>query len=223
METELFEKKTKDGEMKQLSAAKPIIVDWDEKYRQGTPIWDVGAVHSELPKVFEEYKFPKGGTLLEIGCGTGADAIYLAKKRFEVTAVDCSPIALERARLRGEQQNALLRFVLDDIFDFVRTASQFDIVYDAGFYHYIRNVKLEQYLDILWRLTKPGSWFFCLAGNVSESAEDSPPQVSEDDIRFELGRLFEFIHLRPARFETNQRPQGFIGWSCLMRRPEVKI
>ena len=210
--------------MRQLSVAKPsVITDWDAMYRQGTPPWDSGTPHSELERLLTEYSFPKGGTVLEIGCGTGSDAITFAKRRFEVTAVDCSPIALERARLRAEQNNALLRFVLDDIFDFSRTLGQFDIVYDAGFYHYIRLVKLEQYLDILWRLTRPGSWYFCLAGRIGERVEGGPPQVSEDDIRFELGRLFEFVHLRHTKFESPLRPQGFAGWSCLMQRPDVKL
>jgi methyl halide transferase len=210
--------------MSQLSGGKPkIISDWDSIYRQGTPLWDAGVPHAELIRVLDMNKFPKAGTVLEIGCGTGADAICFAKRRFEVTAVDCSPIALERARLRAEQQNTLLRFVLDDIFDFIRTSGQFDVVYDAGFYHYIRHTKLEHYLDILWRVTSPGSWFFCLMGAPEEQADDSLPQVSEDEIHFELGRLFEFVHLRPTQIESPTRPEGLKGWSCLMRRPEVRL
>ena len=58
--------------------------------------------------------------------------------------------------------------------------------------------------------------------SVGERAEGGPPQVSEDDIRFELGRLFEFVHLRHIKFESPLRPQGYLGWSCLMRRPEVR-
>jgi SAM-dependent methyltransferase len=210
--------------MKSESAEKTsIITDWDSVYRQGTPSWDPGVPHAELLRVLKEYTFPKGGTVLELGCGTGADAICFAQRRFEITAVDCSPIALERARLRAEQQNALLRFVLDDIFDFAPSAGQFDLVYDSGFYHYIRNVKLEAFLDILWHLTRPGSWYFCLAGSVGEKAEGGPPQVDEDEIRFELGRLFEFVHLRHTRLESPLRPEGFLGWSCLMRRPQVRL
>jgi methyl halide transferase len=210
--------------MRQLYEENPLIInDWDKEYRQGTPSWDAGVIHAELPRVLDQYPFPKGGTVLEIGCGSGADAICLAKRRFEVTAVDCSPIALERARLRAEQQNALLRFVLEDIFDFSRTLGQFDMVYDAGFYHYIRLTKLEQYLDILWHLTRPGSWFFCLAGSVGERTEGGPPQVSEEEIRYELGRLFEFTHLRHIQLESPLRPQGYLGWSCLMRRPAVRL
>ena len=59
------------------------------------------------------------------GCGTGADAVYLVKHGFEVTAVDSSPTAIERARVRAEQEDALPRFVLADIFEFAPTAGQF--------------------------------------------------------------------------------------------------
>jgi methyl halide transferase len=171
--------------------------------------------------VLDEYRLTPQ-TVLEIGCGTGADAIVLARRRFEVTAVDCSPIALERARVRAEQQNALARFVLADMFEFARSAGQFDFVYDCGVYHSLRRVHLERYLDMLWRVTQPGSHYLCLAGAPGEMAEDGPPQVTQDEIHGELGRLFEFVHLRPTRLESLSGKEGYAGWSCFMRRPVVK-
>lgn len=117
--------------------------DWDEAYRQGTPPWDCGVPHAELIRVLDEYGLNLQ-TVLDVGCGTGANAVLLAERRFEVTAVDCSPIALERARLRAEQQNALVRFVLSDIFEFARNSGQFDLVVDAGLYHIIRQTQLER-------------------------------------------------------------------------------
>jgi methyl halide transferase len=194
--------------------------DWDTAYREGTPSWDAGRPHAELARVLDEYRL-RPETVLEIGCGTGADSVVLAKRRFEVTAVDCSPIAIERARLRAEQQDAVLRFVLDDIFIFARTSGQFDLVYDSGLYHIARQVYLERYLDMLWRVTRPGSYYFCLAGAPSETVEDGPPQVTEDEVHNELGRLFEFVHFRPTRLESANPSQSYPGWSCLMRRPLV--
>jgi methyl halide transferase len=196
------------------------IADWDAAYRQGTPPWDTGMPHGELVRVLDEYRL-RPQTVLDIGCGTGGDAVLLARRRFEVTAVDCSPIALERARLRAEQQNALLRFVLADVFEFAQTAGEFDLVVDAGFYHCVRQTNLNRYLDMLWRVTRPGSHYFCLAGAPSETADEGPPQVTQDEIHNELGRLFEFIHLRPARWESLVRKDGHPAWSCLMRRPTV--
>ena len=195
--------------------------DWDSVYREGTPPWDTGAPHAELARVLDEYKL-KPQTVLEIGCGTGADAILLSRRRFEVTAVDCSPIAMERARLRAERQDALIRFVLGDIFEFAKTSGQFDLVYDCGVYHALRRVQLDRYLDMLWRVTRPGSYCLCFAGAPDATVtEGGPPTVTEDEIHNELGRLFEFIHVRPMRFESLIRQEGYAAWSCLMRRPLV--
>ena len=143
------------------------------------------------------------------------------RRRFEVTAVDCSPIAIERARYRAEQSDVLLRFVLDDVFDFARSAGQFDFVYDAGLYHIIRQTNLDRYLDMLWRVMRPGSHYLCLACASDPAADDNRPQVTDDEINNELGRLFEFVHVRPTLLENSIHPVGVPGWSCLMLRPLV--
>jgi len=207
--------------MSQLPRPKYVTpADWDAVYREGTPPWDTGKPHAELARVLDEYRL-RPRTVLEIGCGTGADAILLARRRFEVTAVDCSPIAIERARLRAEQHGALLRFVQSDIFDFARSAGTFDLVYDSGAYHALRRTHLQRFLDVLWRVTRPGSYYFCLAGAPRELDDEGPPQVSEDEIHNELGRLFEFVHLRPIRLDSIANPEGYPAWSCLMLRPLV--
>lgn len=195
-------------------------LDWDAMYRAGTPPWDTGCPSPELMRLVESGQI-RPCTTLEIGCGTGANAVYLARRRFEVTAVDESPLALERARLRAEQSNALIRFVLGDVFDFGRHAGRFEFVFDVGFYHFARGRDLGRFLDLLWWLTQPGSYYLTLAGSTGETAEGGPPQVSEEEIRDELGRLFEVVDLRPFRFESPARAEGYLGWCCLMRRPTI--
>ena len=197
--------------------------DWDTMYREGRPPWETGLPTAELVTVLDELlegKTVPRWEVLELGCGTGADAVHLVRRGFDVTAVDSSPTALERARGRVEREDVLARLVLADVFQFAPTAGQFDLIYDAGFYHFIRRVDLTQFLDLLWRVTRPGSYYLTLAGNANETTEEGPPRVSEDEIRGELGRLFDFVHLRPFRFESPDRPDGYLGWSCLMRRPE---
>ena len=196
------------------------LSDWDAMYREGTPSWETGRPAEELIRVLDEGLVPPGPTL-EVGCGTGADAVCLARRGFDVTAVDSSPTALERARPRARLAGAAIWFVLDDVFEFVKTADPFDFVYDAGFYHFVRQVDLARYLDLLWRGTRPGSFFLALVGSAEEEAKGGPPQVSEDQVRSELGRLLEFVHLRRFRFASPNREEGYLGWSCLMKRPRV--
>jgi len=200
------------------TAGPPEAADWDTVYRQSTPRWETGRPAAELVRVVDQRVLRPMRTL-ELGCGTGADAVFLAKRGFEVTAVDFSPTAIERARTRAEQSGAVLRIVLDNVFEFAGRCGPIDLVYDAGFYHYVRRTELARFLDLLWRLTRPGSLYFTLAGSADETAEGGPPQVSEEEIHLELGRLFEFVHLSPFRFESPFRKEGYLGWSCLMRRP----
>lgn len=193
-------------------------LDWDAVYREGTPPWETGVPAAELVRLIAEGSIGRG-TALEIGCGTGADAIYLVQHGFEVTAVDNSPTAIERARVRAEQEDALPRFVLNDIFEFAPTAGQFDFVYDNGFYHFMRQIDLNRYLDVLWRVTKPGSVYLALAGAAGETAEGGPPQVTKRQIYNELGRLFEMVGLEQCRLESPYSKDGYLAWSCLMQRP----
>jgi SAM-dependent methyltransferase len=196
------------------------ITDWDAQYRCGTPPWETGLPAAELVRVVREGVL-RPMPILELGCGTGADAVFLAQRGFEVTAVDLSPTAIERARTRAERSGALLRIVLDDVFEFAEHCGSFDLVYDAGFYQYLRRTQLSRLLDLLWRMTSPGSLYFALAPCTGKEAEGELPPVSEEEIRYELGRLFEFIDLRPLRLEGPDGGEGNLGWSCLMRRPIV--
>jgi cyclopropane fatty-acyl-phospholipid synthase-like methyltransferase len=195
--------------------------DWDRMYREGLPPWETGKTADELARVLREHRsLIAGPTAIELGSGTGADAIYLAKARFDVTAVEISPIAMERARARAEMAGAAVHFVLDDVFKYAETAGKFDLIYDAGFYDYVRRKNLARLLDVLWRLSRPGSIYLTLAGNSDETDEDGPPGVTERDIQFELGRLFEMVELRSCRLASPRRAEGYLGWSCLMRRPQ---
>lgn len=195
-------------------------VDWDAVYREGMPPWETGTPAAELIQVLNEGLIPVG-TGLEIGCGTGANAVELVKRGFEVTAVDNSPTAIERARVRSERENALPRYVLADIFEFAQTAGQFDFILDVGCYHFMRQGELDCYLDVLWRVTRPGSYYLTVAGAPGETAQGGPPTVSKRQIYFELGRLFETVHLRHCRLESPHCKQGYLAWSCLMRRPAL--
>lgn len=192
--------------------------DWDRLYREGRPPWETGQVSGELIKLIEEGTIPVC-RVLELGCGTGANAVCLSKKGFEVTAIDSAPTALERARLRGRLENAPVHFILEDVYEFAKRAEPFDLIFDSSFYHFARRDNLDQLLDLLWRVTKPGSYYVVLAGNADDDSEGGPPRVTTDDIHGELGRLLDMVQLRTFRFESLDREEGYLGWSCVMKRP----
>jgi len=196
--------------------------NWDALYRKGTPPWDVGRCSHELEQILKEGNLPIR-TALELGCGTGANAVLLAKYKLDVTAVEISPIAMERAHVRRQREDVAIRFVLDDAFRFCPTAGTFDFVLDSCFYNVVRQYDLEQLLDLFWRVTHPGSYVFTLAGRPPEpheySDENGPPVVTEDEIYDELGRLFDIEQLDKIMLGSPRRAEGYPGWACLMHRP----
>ncbi|MDO4571166.1 MAG: class I SAM-dependent methyltransferase [Planctomycetia bacterium] len=216
-----------DMNSKDLSILRPRKeFDWDDFYRQGTPPWDTGILEPNFKEVVESGVLQRHCSVLELGCGSGIEAIYMALKRFEVTAIDCSAMAIDRAHSRAREKNAWLRIVHDDIFRFcTQSKAHYDFVYDIGFYHYARNYFLSQYVEILWKVTKPGSYFFTLAGSDEEtfSEEDVKnfflPTVNREDIHEELGSLFEVVYIKEGTIYSRAQKEPYKAWACLFRRP----
>ena len=71
---------------------------WDAKYRS-----DVTLLQREEPAKFVEawWHFAGGGRALDLACGGGRNALYLAKKGFTVDALDISPVAVEALKARA--------------------------------------------------------------------------------------------------------------------------
>jgi SAM-dependent methyltransferase len=67
---------------------------WDERYRSADAIWS----GDPNPQLVAEVSGLAPGTALDVGCGEGADAVWLAERGWHVTAIDISGVALERAR-----------------------------------------------------------------------------------------------------------------------------
>src|SRR5947209_8671417 len=105
---------------------------WDERYVKGDVPWDTGRPSSELQRVVRSTPVAPCRAL-ELGCGTGASAVWLAQQGFDVTAVDLSPVALERARRRADSARAAVRFVEADVLRPPEgLAGPFDFFFDRG-------------------------------------------------------------------------------------------
>jgi len=105
---------------------------WDERYGQADAIWS-GNPNPQL--VAEAGDLPVG-TALDVGCGEGADAIWLARRGWQVTAVDISQVALDRAATHAEAAGVADRiaWLHADLTDGTSPGAGFDLV-SAHFLH----------------------------------------------------------------------------------------
>ncbi len=191
--------------------------DWEDHYATGHMPWDSGMPSSELARVLREHDVPLGRAL-ELGCGTGTNAIWLAQQGYSVTAVDIAASALKLAQAKGEAAGVAVNWIQADVQNFGEGMEPFDLVFDRGCYHCCRRVDLGGYLNTLKNVTRPGTRFLCLCGNANEQSESRIPRVTEADVRDELGSLFDIVHLLVMHFEDAGGAQGPLGWSVWMER-----
>jgi cyclopropane fatty-acyl-phospholipid synthase-like methyltransferase len=192
-------------------------IDFAQRYAQGNIPWDSGKPSEELLRVLNAGKLT-GKTALEIGCGTGSNAIELASHGFEVTAVDCVEQAIHIARGKASEAAVKVDFRAADVLT-QELGGPYDVLFDRGVYHALRMADLAKFQNMLKRVSRRGSWYLSLAGNAKETkSENGPPVVTEQEIRDELGSLFDIVELREFRFWTNQPGSRPLAWSILMRR-----
>ncbi len=134
-------------------------------YRKGAA-WDKHGVGAELRQLVESGRLSPDThpSVLDLGCGTGANAVYLAEKGFDVTGVDFAPIALDRARERaaeaGVEKNC--RFVYGDLTapSISSLDKPFDLLVDYSTIDDLPGTARQAAAALVRRLTKPGSKFF---------------------------------------------------------------
>jgi len=195
----------------------PERVDFAQRYAAGQIPWDSGIPDEELVRLLDAGKL-NGKTVLEIGCGTGTNAVELARRGFQVTAIDLVDQAIQSARNKARRANATVEFRVGNVLN-DGVGGPYDILFDRGVYHGLRLDDLKGFQELVRRVTRPGSWWLSLAGNANEKRDgDGPPVVHEHEIRAELGPLFDIVELREYRFTTNQDGFRPLAWSILMRR-----
>src|SRR5512147_2591515 len=86
---------------------------YENMYRYFKTPWDRGA-RQELVALVESGRI-QPGRALDLGCGVGANAIYLAQHGFEVTGVDFAKAAIEKARTRAREASVQVNFIVDDL------------------------------------------------------------------------------------------------------------
>jgi SAM-dependent methyltransferase len=198
-------------------------VDWDQRYIQSDTPWDSGVPSQHLKSFLAEGKV-KSGRVLELGCGTGTNAIFLAQQGFDVTAVDLSPTALERAREKAAQAKVKINFVEADVTALPDLGGPFPFMFDRGTYHIVRKINLAGFQTMLAKMVEPSGFYLVLAGNANTlaPADQGPPTVRAAEIAAEIElNSFDLVELKQTVFhgvKIEGREFTPLAWSALFQR-----
>lgn len=130
---------------------------YDLWYRFGTPPW-VGEARSELVRLVESGVVPPGRAI-DLGCGEGDNAIFLAQQGFDVTAVDFAPSAIAKAQDKAREAGVEVTFVVDDLTRLTKIAGPFDLLVDYGSFDDLPAKKRAAYVSQIVPLAAPGAKF----------------------------------------------------------------
>jgi SAM-dependent methyltransferase len=104
---------------------------WNAMYH-GEPTWELGGPDPELLAALESHHDADPGRALDLGCGTGDNAIELARRGFEVTAIDIADRALARAEAKARSAGVAVDFQLGDVTALPELGGPFSLLVDRG-------------------------------------------------------------------------------------------
>jgi SAM-dependent methyltransferase len=192
--------------------------DFDALYRGESPAEGVPAMTSppwdtKAPKEtvvgWQEAGLVRGD-VLDIGCGLGDNAIYLAKQGHTVTGLDISPTALTTAERRAWRAGVDVTFAVADATKLEGYTDAFDTVIDSGMFHCLDDDGKRDYLTALHRATRPRARLLlsCFSDAQPQDLEWPRPVVSEQTLRDSTGSTgWEITSLEPATVQRDDLPE----------------
>lgn len=163
-----------------------------------TPPWDVPCPQPAFVSLADEGWIT--GKTLDIGCGTGENALFLAQRGLEVLGVDASGRAIKKARVKADQRALTARFLVADALDLAALGESFDTVIDSGLLHSFSDEDRLRLISEIHTVLRPGGRYLLLC--FSEHATlPGPRRLTQDDIRASFGEGWIMESIVPSRFE----------------------
>jgi SAM-dependent methyltransferase len=179
------------------------------RYWRGKTPWDTQITP---PEVMEFIANTPPGRALDLGCGTGTNAITLARHGWEVTGVDFAPRAIRVARRKAVAAGLEIAFHAADVSDLSMLTGPYDYVLDIGCLFVLGNRERARYADVLARLTGPGSWYMLYAW-LPRSWQGGIWGISAEEVESLMGR--ELTRVRQVIGEEKGHPSA---WYWYRRR-----
>ncbi len=208
-----------------------------ERIYRERPVDEIPWCHPEPPDQLVELvesRWARPCRTVEIGCGAGFSAVWLATRGFEVTGLDVAPSAVVLARQLAERRAVACAFEVADLTEpIVHHDGQFDLAVDWEVLHHIAPRFRARYVANVHRMLKPNgryaSWTFSIDdrfGHGEASVRVTPLGTtlylsSLEELTELYDPLFEIEELRPVAIRGSRAPHEAIA--ARLHRKDVAI
>ena len=143
-----------------IRSMNPSLWRFQCSYWRGQTPWDT---QMTPPEVMEFIAQAPPGKALDLGCGTGTNAITLARHGWQVTGVDFVPRAIRTARRKAAEAGLKIEFHTADVTDLSMLTGGYDYVLDIGCLFTLGEKERVRYAEALARLLRPQGWYMLYA------------------------------------------------------------
>jgi len=181
--------------------------DWETLYKiqkVETMPWYNEILDSDLEDELARRKITNG-KFLDLGTGPATQAIWLAKRGFNVIGSDLSETAIKRANsVYANEKN--IDFVVDDILNSKLKANEFDYISDRGCFHVLLPVDRQRYITKIKQILRNNGILFLKCFSDKERRQEGPYKFSQNEIMDLFNKHFEMVNIKETVYQGTLDP-----------------
>ena len=182
----------------------------------GTPPWDIGRPQPAIVKAADAGIVE--GRVIDLGCGTGEQAIFAASRGHEALGIDAVGRAIDLAKKKALARGVSARFLVHDALALDRLGETFDTAIDCGLFHTFTDDERPHYTRGLAKILGAGAKLLVLCFSDEELSEGGPRRVTRRELETAFEPAFELVRVEATRYESHLHEGGARAWFALLHR-----
>jgi len=192
------------------------VTHFIEAYK-GKPPWDIGRPQPAFEMLADAGEI--AGPVLDAGCGTGENALFLATRGFEVVGVDAVEAAVEAARRKAVARGLQAEFLVQDALALEGLGRRFATVVDSGLFHTFDDRERRRFVTSLAAALTLGGHYFVLCFSERELREGGPRRVTQAELRAAFDHPpFRVLSIEAAEMAANLEGGSRRAWLARIER-----
>jgi SAM-dependent methyltransferase len=189
---------------------------FEAAYQSGVPPWDIGRPQPAIVRLAEEGLI--AGDVIDLGCGTGENALYLASRSVAVVGVDAAPTAVARADEKARLRGSGATFLVADALALEMLERTFDVAIDCGLFHTFSDADRVRFERSVQRTLRPGGRYVLLCFSDNQPGDFGPRRVTQAEIRGTFATGWTVDSIVAERFAAQLPGGGAEAWLALLTR-----
>ena len=175
--------------------------------------WETDGPTEELVELVKKIK---PCPVLDIGCGTGKEAIFLAKEGYDSHGIDISPTAIKLAMKNAKEAKVNVNFQVGNVLALPYQDNSFGLVSDRGCFHLLNPTEREKFAEQVKRvLVKGGIYFMRCFNDKAPERETGPYHLSKKEITDVFSSYLNIVEIKPIVMHGRRDNPSYC---CVMKK-----